>query len=38
LSGSPAFRLAGSPGVALRRSTGVPSCTSTQGFTPPGKR
>lgn len=38
LSGSPAFRLAGSPGVGLRRSTGVPSCTSTQGFTPPGKR
>lgn len=38
LIGSPAFRPAGSLGVVHRRNTGVPSCPSTQGFTPRGKR
>lgn len=38
LSGSPAFRPAESLGVVRRRNTDVPSCPSTQGFTPRGKR
>jgi hypothetical protein len=38
LSGSPGCRPAGSRGVVHRRNTGVPSCPSTQGFTPGGTR
>jgi hypothetical protein len=38
LSGSPESRPPRSPGVVHRRNTGVPSCPSTQGFPPRGKR
>ena len=38
LSGSPGCRPARSLGVAYRQNTDVPSCASTQGFTPRGER
>lgn len=38
LSGSPAFRPAGSFGVVHRRNAGAPSCPPTQGFASRGKR
>jgi hypothetical protein len=38
LSGLPQSRPSRSLGVVRRGNTGVPTCPSTQGFTPRGKR
>jgi hypothetical protein len=38
LSGLPASRPLESFGLEQRRTTGAPTCPSTQGFTPRGKR